>query len=216
MSTWQEGQGGYKVPTSARQPLKRKMMTFWLVRHGMTKMNNVKDESADRIRGWLDVPLTDGGEEEASRIGEQLADQDIRRIYTSPLRRAVMTAKLIGEKVGIKVVTNECLYPWNVGILTGKPSKEAVPQLIRYASATPDEPIPDGESFNHFKKRAFRFLLLLEHEGTVLVTHHRLERLIKAWVSAGCPKDHSIDMDVFRQKGENPGKAEKITVAVNQ
>ena len=54
-----------------------------LVRHGQSLWN-----LEDRFTGWIDVPLTEKGEEEARRAGELLKDIDFQVAYTSALSRA--------------------------------------------------------------------------------------------------------------------------------
>jgi len=94
-------------------------------------------------------------------------------------------------------------------------SKVAVPKIAEYVK-TPDKPIPKGESFNSFRNRAFTGLraILLKHPGKKvgIVTHHRLERLFKAWQAKGEPANYDIDTKLFSEKGEDTGHAEKLPI----
>src|SRR5687767_13862044 len=49
-----------------------------LVRHGQSLWN-----LEDRFTGWVDVPLTELGREEARKAGERLRDIDLQVAYTS-------------------------------------------------------------------------------------------------------------------------------------
>lgn len=191
------------------------MTEFYLIRHGETKLNNTSDTSQDRIRGWSDVPLDDNGRKTAKETAKQLIDSPITNLITSDLSRARETADIIGKQLKLKPTPTQGLRPWDLGNLTGKSTKEVIPQIMDYLEY-PDEPVPKGESFNSFKQRAFNGLLdaLEQSNGGTLgaVTHHRVERLIKAWIANGQPKDGEIDHDVFTQKGEDPGKAELISI----
>jgi broad specificity phosphatase PhoE len=76
--------------------------------------------------------------------------------------------------------------------------------------------VPKGESFNSFCKRTFdgleKILEEADSKKIAVVSHHRVERLVKAWIAKGCPDDHAIDLSVFLMKGEKPGNYETITV----
>jgi len=60
-----------------------------LLRHGQSLWNQ-----ANLFTGWVDVPLSEKGIEEAVQAGKQLAQYDIDAIYTSTLGRAQQTAML--------------------------------------------------------------------------------------------------------------------------
>ena len=191
-------------------------VSFLLVRHGATKMNNESDTSADRIRGWKDVPLAKSGREEVENLAEKLKDSDIDKVYSSDLERAKDTAEGIVEATGAKLIVTKALRPWDLGDFAGQSTKEALPKIATYVREKPDEAVPEGESFNSFKARAFAGLkkILDESKGEkiAVVTHHRIERLIKAWIAEGAPPSHEIDLNTFLQKGEAPGNVETITI----
>lgn len=60
-------------------------------------------------------PLTDKGEEEATKLGAFLRDEGITKIYASPLERTQRTAELAAEVVGLPVVTEELIAEWRRG-----------------------------------------------------------------------------------------------------
>lgn len=68
-----------------------------LVRHGESQWN-----LENRFTGWVDVPLSEKGVEEAKKAGERLKKENIHfdKAYTSDLQRAQNTLKLILEKLG--------------------------------------------------------------------------------------------------------------------
>ncbi|MDO5645772.1 MAG: phosphoglyceromutase [Dermabacter sp.] len=65
--------------------------TLVLLRHGESEWNK-----KNLFTGWVDVPLSDKGREEAAAGGELLAEAGILPdvVHTSLLRRAIMTANL--------------------------------------------------------------------------------------------------------------------------
>src|SRR5262249_59367652 len=67
-----------------------------LLRHGQSQWN-----LENRFTGWVDVPLSSKGEEEARAAGEKLRGRRIDLLYTSPLKRAIDTATIALEAAGI-------------------------------------------------------------------------------------------------------------------
>ncbi len=191
--------------------------TIQLIRHGATRLNN-DDVSVDRIRGWKDVPLSADGKKEAQRLGVEIARIRPDFLACSDLERAYETAAIIAKACDMPIgEVTKGFRPWNLGEFTGQLSKEAVPKIALYACTKPDKKIPDGESFNSFKARFFGALagVLKAHGGVVaIVTHHRGERLLKAWIKEGCPITGDIDLKMFTKKGESTGSQERIALPI--
>jgi broad specificity phosphatase PhoE len=81
-----------------------------LVRHGRTEAN-----ATGRLQGRLDLPLDEVGRWQAARIAESLPG--VRRVVSSPLRRAVETA----EAFGLPVDADERWIELDYGELDGLP-----------------------------------------------------------------------------------------------
>jgi broad specificity phosphatase PhoE len=192
-----------------------------VIRHGATKLNN-DDVSVDRIRGWKDIPLSDDGKKEANRLAKVIkADkkQIPDHLFTSDLKRAADTAKIIGAAIDLTAKATRDLRPWNVGDLAGETTEKALPVLAVHVRKKPDEPLPDGESFDDFQNRLFSGLLkiLAGNEGVVaIVTHHRCDRALHAWQSAGFPASGKIDLDEFEQKGEATASRDFIDIPMTK
>jgi len=182
---------------------------FYIVRHGATRMNAVSAVSEDRERGWSQIPLTAEGAEEAREAGLKLKDKGIGAIWCSDLGRSCQTEEIIGGILDIEPKGSTKLRPWGLGNITNKLMKDAMPQIAAYAKNKPDTPVPDGESFNEFKRRAFRGIAeaIGKHPGktVLLVSHLRVESLLRAWQAAGQPINHEIDVDAFPDRGNAPG-----------
>ena len=192
------------------------MRQILLIRHGETSLNS-NDNSADRIRGWTDVPLTEKGRQGAKKLGEKLKTGGPDILASSDLIRAKETAVIVSKVSGIPLeLVSKSFRPWDVGKYAGTSSKDSVPMLADMASKQPNKKVPGGESFNAFKTRLFNglynMLRSVDSETVGIVTHHRVERLLKSWQAAGYPKDGQIDVRVFAQKGECPGDAEWFAV----
>ena len=69
-------------------------MELYLIRHGQST-NNRGDSRVS------DPPLTELGEEQARLVGQFIKDEGINRLYCSPMIRALHTAALINERLGL-------------------------------------------------------------------------------------------------------------------
>ena len=75
---------------------------LFVVRHGETKANQEGIEA-----GPLDYPLAKKGVKDAAFIAEALSEVKIDAVYSSPIFRAVETAKILAKPHGLKVKTLE-------------------------------------------------------------------------------------------------------------
>ena len=84
-------------------------MKVILVRHGQTEWNK-----RDIFRGRKDIPLDESGKRQALLTAKSLAQMDlsVKAIYTSPLQRAVETAKNIATISNKKcyIITIFCIF----------------------------------------------------------------------------------------------------------
>lgn len=87
-------------------------MRLWLVRHGETAWARER-----RHTGRTDVPLSPVGEEEARRLGVRLARERFDRVFTSPLGRAIETARLAG--FGARATSRDELVEFDYGEYEG-------------------------------------------------------------------------------------------------
>jgi uncharacterized phosphatase len=72
------------------------MTNFFLVRHGETDWNLV-----GRIQGSTDIPLNATGRSQATATGEKMQGRSWDVIASSPLSRAMETASIIAEALGL-------------------------------------------------------------------------------------------------------------------
>lgn len=66
-----------------------------LLRHGESQWN-----LENRFTGWVDVPLSAKGEEEAREAGKKLIGYRFDRAFTSVLTRAIETLRIVLEVIG--------------------------------------------------------------------------------------------------------------------
>jgi probable phosphoglycerate mutase len=173
-----------------------------LVRHGETALNRGaggKGESAERIRGWVDVDLDAEGKAEARRLGREFQKRPVAVVYCSPLSRARETAEQIADKAKAPLRPNISLLPWNLGVMHGELVNSIITAMNHYVEH-PAECVPKGEPFDTYRVRFLDFLQrkLEEARGlparslVVCVTHSRGLQVTKAWMANGAPDDLSI------------------------
>ena len=79
-------------------------MIFW-VRHGQSTWNAI-----DRMQGHeLSPPLTDLGRAQSAQAADALVGRGVVHLLSSPATRALETAAVIGERLGLEVVTEPLL-----------------------------------------------------------------------------------------------------------
>jgi 2,3-bisphosphoglycerate-dependent phosphoglycerate mutase len=191
------------------------------VRHGETAWNRKETggESAERIRGWKDVPLDANGLAEAKKVGRKVKNMGIARIYSSDLSRAFVTAQHIAYTTRAPVRKTKDLRPWDLGDLTGKPVSEVLHEL-KTLPGTEDKAPPGGEPFKAFRQRALGFIAKVveaaKESGATLciVTHTRDIQATRAWAAKGFPSDLSIDLDVMNDYSHeaSPGGALELDI----
>ena len=88
---------------------------LYLVRHGETDWNQQR-----RIQGLTDIPLNDIGREQARATGRLLSRRSWDGVYSSPLGRALETATIIADELGLPAPqTIDALVERNYGEAEG-------------------------------------------------------------------------------------------------
>lgn len=96
-----------------------------LVRHGQTDWN-----LHDLLQGSSDIPLNATGRAQATQAGLLLSDASWDRIVTSPLQRAVETARIIAEICGVDSVdVDPALVERDYGAAEGMTREQATLQF---------------------------------------------------------------------------------------
>lgn len=156
--------------------------TLILVRHGQTEWNRV-----ERFRGRYDIPLNKTGIAQAGKTARYVSQNwKPAAIYSSPLGRAVETARPIAKSCNLPLQLHEGLIDVNYGAWQGLTPDEARitwPELVKTWYEHPEKvQIPDGESLAEARQRVIKSLreICLLHAGKeiVLVSHNDMIRLI--------------------------------------
>ncbi|MBI4227249.1 MAG: 2,3-bisphosphoglycerate-dependent phosphoglycerate mutase [Candidatus Omnitrophica bacterium] len=192
------------------------MATLILLRHGESQWNQ-----ENRFTGWVDVPLSPKGLEEARRAGDALKAAGLRVeiAYTSALRRAQETLRIVLEALGqpatpvIKdAALNERHYGQLQGLNKAETAKKFGDEQVRLWRRSYDIAPPGGESLKDTAARTLPYFHAtiapeLTAGKTVLVAAHGnslrsivmdLEHLTKAQVldlnlATGVPYLYDLD-----------------------
>lgn len=97
--------------------MSKMLPVIYLARHGETAWS-----LSGQHTGLTDIPLTEQGQRNASRLGDPLKELTFARVFTSPLQRAVLTCELAG--FGSKAEVDSDLLEWNYGQYEGKRTAE--------------------------------------------------------------------------------------------
>jgi len=155
------------------------MARLILLRHGESQWN-----LENRFTGWVDVPLSPRGIQEAKDAGVKLRCFTFDRAFTSVLARANETLRLVLEAIGqtaIPIEKDKALNERMYGELQGLNKAETVKKYgeaqVKIWRRSYDVPPPGGESL---KDTAERVLPYYEHTikpylfkgDTILVAAH--------------------------------------------
>lgn len=157
-------------------------MKLYITRHGTTEWNLER-----RLQGWGDSPLTADGINRAKLLGKYLEDVNFNIIYSSPLNRALETAKLIRGEKNTRIEIHEALKELSHGIWEGMTMEEIEEKYSEEYSIyrnRPGEYIPmKGESFTDLFERVKSFLEEIASKGyeNVLIVSHGIT--IKALIA---------------------------------
>ncbi len=145
------------------------MLKILLVRPGLTDF----DEQG-RIKGTLDLPLSDQGAEQVAQTADALAHEPIDAIYVSPCRCCEQTATALSQRRDVKAKTLKGLENLNHGLWHGKQIEEVKhqqPKVYRQWQEHPETVCPpEGESLTVVKQRVATTLakLMKKHKDGVI------------------------------------------------
>jgi len=150
--------------------------TVYFVRHGENPANLTREFSYRSV----DYPLTEKGIRQAEQTAAYFAGRTVDAIYSSPLKRALQTAQIIGAATGHGVGVVEELREVNCGSLEGQ-TPTAVLWAIhdrimeRWDAGDHDATFPSGEDYHTLVARARDALARMvegrDGQHIVAVTH---------------------------------------------
>jgi probable phosphoglycerate mutase len=149
---------------------------LWLVRHGETEWARL-----GRHTGHTDIELTEVGQAQAATLAPRLAGQPFEAITSSPLVRALETARLAGFVD--RVVVDADLREWDYGDDEGRTTADI--RAERPGWTIWRNGVRGGETIGAVAARADRVIARARtHEGdTLCLAHGHVGRVLGArWV----------------------------------
>ena len=148
---------------------------IYLIRHGQTALNKKRV-----LQGRSDQPLNDAGIHEAEEAGAWFREQGISfdEIWSSPLKRAVQTARIAAGPEGPMIRTDERLLEMDYGPYEGMDLHDPSPEIVKFFSDFVNNPAPEGmEPLDQVVKRLGEFMEELRAQapkGNVLIATHAI------------------------------------------
>ncbi|MEU6562828.1 histidine phosphatase family protein [Nocardia nova] len=143
----------------------------YLARHGRTAYN-----AGGLLRGLSDPPLDEVGAEEADKLAAALAERHLTAVLSSPLQRAVSTARAIADAAGLEVRIDARLNDRDYGPWTGHPRADVEERFGSVDNA------PGVEPADALATRALSAFLAIASEfrgGPIaLVSHDAFNRAV--------------------------------------
>jgi 2,3-bisphosphoglycerate-dependent phosphoglycerate mutase len=135
------------------------MSKLVLIRHGESQWN-----LENRFTGWVDVPLSPKGIEEAKAAGKKLADFNFDRAFSSVLARANETLRFILEAIGQTAIPiekdkalNERMYGELQGLNKAETAKKFGDEQVKIWRRSYDVRPPGGESLKDTAERVLPY-----------------------------------------------------------
>jgi probable phosphoglycerate mutase len=164
------------------------MLRIVLIRPGCTDF----DEQG-RIKGTLDMPLSDKGVQQAEQAAEALANAGIEVVYSAPCQSALQTAEMVAGRLELKVKPVDTLHNLDHGLWHGKlieEIKQRQPKVYRMWQEQPETVCPpEGETLAAARLRVQKALkrLLKKHKRGVvgLVVSEPLASIVRCCLQHG-------------------------------
>ena len=146
-------------------------MDLYFVRHGRTEMNVKR-----LLQGQGGYGLLPEGRVDARRAADALGASGVTRVYASDQQRAIETAAILREGLGLRGPTriSKALREIDFGTMSGRPVDVVRRLCPRYATDSTFV-FPGGESFDALQRRALHWVDAIERRrparAIVVVTH---------------------------------------------
>jgi len=157
----------------------REMTDFWLIRHGST--DTLQRELAGRASA---VALNSAGRTEVEALARRIARCGAQHVYSSPLERALQTARPLAARLGCEVSPLPGIIELEFGTWTGRrfPELDADPRWRDFNAFRSGTSVPGGEHMLDVQARAVHSLLTLRErhsqERVLIVTHADVIRAV--------------------------------------
>lgn len=172
------------------------MTRIILARHGQTEWN-IGAGTGERFRGRVDLPLDDTGLAQAHALAERLADLPIVAVCSSPLKRAMETARPTARQLGLPVQPLPGIIDINYGDWQGLSPAEVAkvyPGLYwRWLEKPHRVKFPSGESLRQVRLRgmaALKQVAARHDDRVVLLVAHQVVNKVLVCAMLGLDNSH--------------------------
>lgn len=174
----------------------------YFVRHGESEFNT------KNLHQHAEVPLTEKGLEQASFIAKRIAGIRVDHMFASPYLRARQTAEIIAKKINKKIEFSDLIVELHrpselVGYSYTDPFALEIKKKIKEHLDDAEWHYSDEENFYDFKRRAEKFIALLEKrfdaENVLVVTHGHITRMIMAVMFCKVEQDLVLSPELFHR-----------------
>lgn len=158
------------------------------LRHGQTDWN-----IEQRFQGHLDIPLNSAGYHQAETLKSHLAGVRFDAAYSSPLRRALVTAEIVAAGLPVSVDTR--LIEIHHGSWQGRTKQDIAEQWPLEWERWNTEPQrftpPGGEAARSVRARVEEFLSVMEGTTILCVSHGVVIQTLLSVLIGGRYTDHN-------------------------
>ena len=171
------------------------MTQIIITRHGETEWN-----VNEIFRGRRNVELNEMGIKQAELLGNYLIDLRIEGVYSSPLKRALDTARYVAKHHGLDVNVDCGLMDFNYGAWEGLTHQEVRDKYRGLYEQWLKEPhlvkMPGGESLDQVRERARSVVdrVVSKHSETVVLVSHRVVNKVLICSMLGLDNSHFWDI----------------------
>jgi broad specificity phosphatase PhoE len=163
---------------------------IFLIRHGETEWNR-----EEVFRGRKDIPLGERGLGQARLLAERLRGTRLEAVYSSPLQRALQTARAIAAGAEVRAVDG--LVDMSYGEWEGLPLTEVQARWADLYALWQERPesfeAPSGETLEAVRARALPALEAIAQAhgaGSVAVVSHRVVNKVLLCAVLGLDDSH--------------------------
>ena len=182
-------------------------MNLFFARHGQTDWNILR-----KVQGTTDIPLNAEGIRQAESLAQEIISEgiELKRIYTSYQKRAVETAKIVGDRLGLECQVMAGLEEMNLGAFEGHTWSEIEQlypaELNEWISNKRYNRAPGGESYQMVLERLFASLDKIvdieskERDENILIVSHGAVIMTLIAIKNNVPFEEAYKIDIENAK----------------
>jgi|APHM01.1.fsa_nt_gi Fructose-2,6-bisphosphatase len=169
--------------------LRQYAMELFLCRHGKTDHNE-----QGIVQGKMETEINEKGKGQAENLRDRLSKQDISKVYSSNMKRAIQTAEIISKKHNIDIEITEKLNEAAREKYEGEKTEELITDVEESEIEDYLWKSKGGENLKEVQQRSVSFLNEInkdheEDESIIVVSHGGTIRCILLGIIGHLPKN---------------------------